>query len=65
MPTKRNYTITDNGGFSVGEGDTVRVSFEGVVRSVTRDGYLILKTPDGTLAHFDPSYQGLLKIHNP
>lgn len=65
MGARKKYTVTDNAGFAVAEGDTVRVSFEGVIRSVTKDGFLILRTPDGTLAHFDPTYQGLLKIHNP
>lgn len=63
MPAKKDYTIRDNAGFTVEKGDTVRVGFEGVVRDVTRDGYLIIRTKDGTLAHFDPSYQGVVKIH--
>jgi len=63
MPAKKEYTITDNAGFTVAQGDTVRVGFEGVVRAVTREGYLILKMPNGTLAHFDPNYQGVVKIH--
>ena len=63
MPKRSEYTITDNAGFSVGKGDTVRVGFEGTVTDVTKEGYLILRTANGTLAHFDPHYQGVVKIH--
>lgn len=63
MPAKKAYTVNDNAGFAVAKGDTVRVGFEGVVTDITKDGYLILRTPNGTLAHFDPNYQGVVKIH--
>lgn len=63
MPAKKDYTITGNDGLAIAKGDTVRVGFEGVVTDVTREGYLILRMPNGTLAHFDPNYQGVVKIH--
>lgn len=65
MPPRKEYTVTGNDGSRIGKGDTVTVAFEGVVRDVTRDGYLILKTANGTFAHFDPSYQVVLKSEKP
>lgn len=61
MPARKEYTVKDAVGETIRKGDTVRVGFEGTVRSVTRDGYLVLKMSDGTIAHYDPTYQRLYK----
>lgn len=63
MPARKEYTRTDNAGFEVRKGDTVTVAFEGVVRSVDRDGRMVLKTPQGFFTSYDPDYQGLTKHH--
>jgi hypothetical protein len=63
MPAKRDYTIQDATGATITKGDTVRVGFEGVVRSVTREGWLVLRMSDGTTAHYDPTYQRLVRLN--
>ena len=63
MPGKREYTVQDATGATITIGDTVRVGFEGVVRSVTPAGWLVLRMEDGTTAHYDPTYQRLVRLN--
>lgn len=61
MPTRGDYTTKDYHDNEVHKGDTVTIAFTGEVRSVSRDGLVILRTPDGTTTAFYPQYQTMLK----
>jgi hypothetical protein len=63
MPTRGNYTTTDNAGFKVEKGDRVLITYEAEVRSIERDGRMVVLS-HGFTTMFDPAYQGVVKIHN-
>lgn len=56
------YTTKDSLGIEIKKGDQVSIAFTGEVRSVTRDGLVIVRTPDGTITAFYPSYQRMQKL---
>lgn len=63
MAFNKEYTTKDTAGFEVKKGDQVTIAFTGEVRSVSRDGMVMVKCADGTLAGFYPNYQAMHKIH--
>lgn len=63
MPTKAAYTTTDSFGSTVQKGDQVTLTMTGEVRSVSRDGIVVIRMSDGTVTAFYPSYQAMQKRH--
>lgn len=61
MPSRGDYTTKDSFGSEVHKGDTVTLTITGEVRSVSRDGQVIIKTDDGTITAYYPQYQAMQK----
>lgn len=57
-----DYTVSDSAGRQVQKGDSVTLTITGEVRSVSRDGLVMIKTPDGTITGFFPQYQKMHKL---
>lgn len=61
MRTRTDYTVKDSAGTEVHKGDRVTVTFTAEVRNVSRDGYVLLKSPEGTITGWYPYYQKMHK----
>lgn len=61
MPTRRVYTIRDVRNAEVQKGDQVTITFTGEVREVTREGNLVVKSPNGYITAVIPSFQNVIK----
>lgn len=64
MAPRSDYTTHDTAGYIVKAGDKVTIAFEAEVRSVSRDGLVIVKTANGGITAFYPDYQAMHKLHN-
>lgn len=59
MASRGDYTIHDADGAEVRKGDQVTITMTGEVRSVSRDGLVVVQCPDGTITAYYPKYQTL------
>jgi hypothetical protein len=64
MRDQREYTTKDSLGFEVKKGDQVTIQFAGEVRTVSRDGVVVIKLPNGTITAWYPDHQQMRKLHD-